>query len=101
MMRGASTLWRERTQSVARELASGGPRQEPGRERLVDTRRDVVRGWNAMAQLLDEQGHQELATVVRRFVERMPPPQSEREWIASELKARVARARENELASSR
>jgi hypothetical protein len=54
-----------------------------------------------MARLLEEQGHRELATVVRRFVERMPPPQSEREWIASELKASVARARENELASSR
>jgi hypothetical protein len=94
MMRGASTLWRERAQSVARELASGGPRPEPGRERLVDTRRDVVRGWNAMAQLLDEQGHRELATVVRRFVERMPPPQSEREWIGRELQARVARARD-------
>ena len=50
---------------VASELASGGPRPEPGRERLVETRRDVVRGWNAMARLLDEQGHRELATVVR------------------------------------
>src|SRR5437016_12993541 len=89
MMRGASTLWRERAQSVARELASGGPRPEPGRERLVNTRRDVGRGWNAMAQLLDEQGHRELATVVRRFVERMPPPRTERQWIADQLEARV------------
>jgi len=31
--------------------------------------------------------------VVRRFVERMPPPQSEREWIGRELQARLARAR--------
>src|SRR5712671_5894706 len=41
MMRGASTFWRERAQSVARELASGGLRPEPGRERLVNTRREV------------------------------------------------------------
>ena len=93
MLRGASTLWRERAHSVARALASGGLRPEPGRERLVATRRDVVRGWNAMAQLLDDQGHRELAMVVRRFVERMPPPQSEREWIGRELQARLARAR--------
>src|SRR5438045_3611574 len=39
MIRGASTLWRERVQSVARELASGGPRQEAGRQGLVVTRR--------------------------------------------------------------
>ena len=101
MMRGVSTLWRDRAQSVARELASGGLRPELGSERLVDTRRDVVRGWNAMAQLLDEQGHQELATVVRRFVERMPPPSTEKQWIAGELKARVARARGNERGPSR
>src|SRR6202048_2465878 len=89
MMRGASTLWRERTQAVARELASGGLRSEPGRERLGDTRRDVVRGWNAMAQLLDEQGHRELATVVRRFVERMPPARTEKEVIAHQIGSRV------------
>ena len=101
MMRGASTLWRERAQSVARELASGGLSPEPGSGRLVETRKDVVRGWNAMAQLLDEQGHRELATIVRRFVERMPPPSTEKQWIAGELTARVVRARENERAPSR
>jgi hypothetical protein len=96
MMRCASTLWRERAQSAARELASGEPRPEPGRERLVGTRRDVVRGWNVMAQLLDDQGHRELATVVRRFVEWMPPPQSEREWIAHQLQVRVRPPRADE-----
>jgi hypothetical protein len=101
MMRGASTLWRERAQSVARELAGGGLSPEPGRGRLVETRRDVILGWNAMAQLLDEQGHRELATVVRRFVDRMPPPQTERQRIAGELLARVARARELERAQNR
>jgi type IV secretory pathway VirD2 relaxase len=100
MLRGDSTLWRERAHSVAQELARGGPSPDPGTGRLGETRREVVRGWNVMAQLLDEQGHGELATVVRRFVERMPPPSTEKQWIASELKARVARARENERAPS-
>jgi type IV secretory pathway VirD2 relaxase len=76
MLRGASTLWRERAHSVARDLASGGLKPEPGRERLLATRRDVIRGWNAMAQVLDAQGQRELAVAVRRFVDRMPPPQT-------------------------
>ena len=96
MMRGASTLWHQRAHSVARELASGGLRPEPGRERLVETRTDVTRGWNAMAELLETQGHRELASVVRRFVDRMPPPQTERQWIGRELQERVVRARELE-----
>jgi len=95
-MRGASILWHQRAHSVARELASGGLRPEPGRERLVETRTDVTRGWNAMAELLKTQGHRELASVVRRFVDRMPPPQTERQWIGRELQERVVRARELE-----
>src|SRR5207237_6459883 len=35
MMRGASTLWRERAHSVARALASGGLRPEPDRKSVV------------------------------------------------------------------
>src|SRR6202521_501363 len=101
ILRGASTFWHERAPSVAREVASGGLSAEPGGARLVETRRDVIRGWNAMAGLLDSQGHRELARVVRRFVERMPPPSTEKQWIARELKARVARVREHERAPSR
>ena len=96
-MRGASILWHQRAHSVARELASGGLRPEPGRERLVETRTDVTRGWNAMAELLKTQAHRELASVVRRFVDRMPPPQTERQVDRGrELQERVVRARELE-----
>jgi len=49
-----------------------------------------------MAELLETQGHRELASVVRRFVDRMPPPQTERQWIGRELQERVMRARELE-----
>jgi hypothetical protein len=72
-----------------------------GRERLVETRTDVTRGWNAMAELLETQGHRELASVVRRFVDRMPPPQTERQWIGRELQERVVRARELERGHGR
>ncbi len=38
----------------------------------------------------------QLASVVRRFVDRMPPPRTERQWIGRELQERVVRARELE-----
>jgi hypothetical protein len=101
MLRGDSTHWRERAHSVARELARGGLAIEPGRQQIVETRREVLRGLNAMADILDGQGQRELAAGVRRFVDRMPPPWTERQGIANQLLASVARAREIERAPSR
>lgn len=86
MLRGDSTLYRERAESVARELANGGLAQELGTERIVETRREVVRGWNAMADLLDGQGRRDLASIIRKFVDRMPAPRTERQWIAAQLR---------------
>jgi hypothetical protein len=101
ILRGASTLYRDRSESISRELSHGALKPGPGGAQLLDTRREVVRGWEAMAQHLDSQGQRELAAQVRGFVERMPPPSTEKQWIAGELKARMAHARENERAPSR
>lgn len=38
-------------------------------------------------------GRAELAAKVRRFAEQMPPPRTEREWIAKGLLERIADAR--------
>jgi hypothetical protein len=81
--RGASTHWRRRAQAVAHELAGGGLSTEPGRARLLETRREVVRGWNEVADNLVLQNQVELAQAVRRFVARMPPPQTEKEFIGA------------------
>src|SRR5437879_11305464 len=43
-LRGASTHYREWAEAVARELTGGEFQAEPGRRRLLATRRDVVRG---------------------------------------------------------
>jgi hypothetical protein len=88
-LRGASTHHRERTEAVARELAGGQVRTEPGKNRLLETRRQVVRGWNEVADSLVIQGHVELALAVRRFVHQMPPPSSEKEWLAGRLLERT------------
>jgi hypothetical protein len=81
-LRGASTHHRDREEAVARELAGGQFKIEFGRDRLLETRREVVRGWNAVADKLVLQGHVELALAVRRFLGRMPPPRTENEQIA-------------------
>ncbi len=84
--RGCSTHWRQRAESVAHELAGGGLRTEPGRARLLETRRDVVRGWNEVADDLVLQHQVELAQAVRKFVARMPQLQTEKQWIAQRLR---------------
>jgi hypothetical protein len=88
-LRGASTHYRRRADLVARELASGGVKPEPGKARLLETRREVVRGWSAVADSLVNQGEGELALTVRRFVDRMPSPSSEKEWLAERLLERT------------
>ncbi len=92
-LRGASTHYRRRAELVARELAGGGVKPEPGKNRMLETRREVVRRWSEVADSLVNQGHAELALTVRRFVDRMPSPSSEKEWLAERLLERRPRAR--------
>ena len=83
--RGCSTHWRQRGETVGRELNAGGLKSEPGRTRLLETRREVVHAWNEVADDLVLQNQVELAQAVRRFVTRMPPPQTEKEFIRARL----------------
>jgi hypothetical protein len=83
--RGASSHWRLRLQAVGRELAAGGLKPEPAKAQLLATRRDVVRGWNEIADDLVLQNQAELAQAVRRFVAQMPQPRTEKETIAAAL----------------
>jgi hypothetical protein len=85
IQRGESMHLRERAGSVAHELARGGLSQERGSERMRATRHEVVRGWEAVAENLEWMGRRELAHLVRRFVDRMPLPMTERQWIGEQL----------------
>ena len=87
--RRESTYWRERAESVARELRNGNIRAEPGKANLLQTRRDVEHGWRAASQILEREGQPALAAEVNRFVERMPPPRTEKEEIAKKLRELV------------
>lgn len=84
-LRGLSSHWRQRAEAVVRELASGQAKVESGRARLLETRRDIVRGWGEIADILVLQGEVKLAQAVRHFVRRLPPARTERERIREEL----------------
>jgi len=96
-LRGASTLQLAKEEAVARELASGQLKTEPGKDRLLETRRQVVLGWSAVAYTLVKQGQPELALAVRRFVNRMPAPRTEKEQIAEKWRELVRERAEREM----
>jgi hypothetical protein len=89
-----STHMRKKLRMVASELMRGRLRVEPGKSKLVETRRVVEGGWRAISDLLVSGGQGMLAKDVERFVEQMPAPRTEKEEIASEL---LARARESRM----
>jgi len=101
MLRGDSTHMRARADGVARELANGGLRPEPGKELLLETRRAVVDGWRGLADLLEKDGNSQLAAMVRQFAKALPQPLTEKERIAREIGARLVAQRQREQALTR
>jgi len=83
--RGDSTHIRDRVDAVARELFKGDRKFEPGKGRLLNTRKEVECGWRATGELLDRQGQSALAAQVRQFIDRMAPPITERERLAAQV----------------
>ena len=90
-LRGSSTHSSARSETVASELLKGGLRVEPGKSKLMETRREVERGWRAASDMLIAQGEPELAAHVRRFVAQMVPPTTEQECLAADLEVRLRR----------
>jgi hypothetical protein len=84
-LRGDSTYVRAQAESIAAEIRKGNARTEPGKRTLIETRRTVEAGWLSVAHLLARSGHRDLADGVRRFVERMPSPMTDREIAAAHL----------------
>lgn len=97
MRAGRSTHMRARAESVAAVLHSGDTRVEPGKDRILDTRRDVIRHWLGVREALRAEGKEGLADEVERFVAGMPPPRTEREWMALALTERMGDLRRQPL----
>jgi hypothetical protein len=100
MSRGESTHFRKRVEAVRGELVKGKLQVESGKATLIGTRQEVLRGWQAASDELTRQGHPAIAAQVRRYVEQMPRPLTEKEFIAMILleQAREPKTREIEMA---
>lgn len=99
-LRGESTHMRERAEAVARTPSEGAGLQiEPGKARLIETRNQVRRAWWTVSEILLRDRQPDLAAQVRRFADQMPPPMTEREWLAGKLidQIRPPRAREGPI----
>lgn len=90
--RGESTHMAKRVHDVVGELKAGKLDQS-GAARLQQTRREIVRGWYAVRDVLAAEGKHQLADQVSRFVSQMPPPRSDKQWLAADLVERVRESR--------
>ncbi len=61
---------------------------EPGKAQLVATRREVEQGWYAVHDVLEREGHSDVARDIRRFLAQMHPPRTEREQITLDVLAK-------------
>jgi hypothetical protein len=95
--RGESRYTRARAEAVTRELFKGDLRIEQDNSRLLETRKEVQRGWFAVSDILMAEGRKELAKEVWRFAAEMPPPKTERELIAENLRGRLHDARTRDI----
>jgi hypothetical protein len=97
MRRGDSSHMRKRVRAAAVEAGMGTGQGESGKSKLIATRLEVMRGWRALAGLLVQDGHAELARHVSRFVPQMPPPLTENEQLAQRVleHSRLQRVKEN------
>ena len=90
--RGESRHTSTRAEAVAAELLNGKLRVEAGKAKLLETRREVERGWWAVSDILVGEGRPELATQVRGFSAQMPAPRTDRESIADALQRHTRQA---------
>lgn len=83
--RESRRMW-ARAEDARRDLLGGSPRAEPGKNTLLEIRKEVERGWREVSDMLAAQGHRGLAAEVVRFLDRMGPPRTDREVIADALR---------------
>ena len=83
--RGESRHTHARAEAVAAELLKGNLRVEAGKAKLLETRREVERGWWAVSDFILQGGHPELAQQIIRFTAQLPPPRTDREQVAGRL----------------
>ena len=87
-----------------RRIAEGGPdgdlKPEPGKTKLLETRSEVVAGWQGVADALLAAGRGALAEKIWRFIDGMHRPLTTDEQLVSKLEERT-RTRERERQEER
>jgi hypothetical protein len=86
--RGRSRYLRERLRRIEREMRAGGLQPDPGKPKLVETRRAVVAGYHGAAEALLQAGRGDLAQRIWGFIGGMSPPQTTDEQLAAALARR-------------
>jgi hypothetical protein len=90
-MRRNSTFVEKLAREIGNEIKVGKLKPEAGKSSIMTSRQAVVREWEQTARQLDAQGERTLATDVRAFVKDMPPPRTEREWVAAGIITEIVR----------
>ena len=92
---------RRKVEGVAEELLRGRLAPEPGKAKLIATRKRVLADWTATAALLRAQGRESLARDVENYVSQMPAVATDKERIAKGLLAQLATQRSREPSAER
>jgi len=98
-LRGDSSYVRAQAEAVASELLKGDIHIDRGKRTLVETRKQIMRGWAQVATALKKDGEFMLADKVRSFAAGFSPPRTDREFVARELisKLRAVRTSNREM----
>jgi hypothetical protein len=94
--RGESRRTHEQAEAAADGLLRGSLGLDTGKSKLLETRREVERGWWAVSDILVAEGRPELAAQVRRFSAQMPPPWTDQELIAEVLRRHTREVRKRD-----
>jgi len=88
MQRNDSIRERKEALELAKRSASASAlrRHRDGKAKLEETRSEVVAGWYAVAQQLQEEREYGLADEVRFFAARMVPPVTDQEQLAEKIR---------------
>ncbi|PWT85901.1 MAG: relaxase [Acidobacteria bacterium] len=83
--RGESYALREKLDDVVHGLTRTNPIADPARGKLLETRKAIIQGWNAVAERLEAQGEIVLGGDVRYFAMHLPPVLTDRERLTEEF----------------
>lgn len=83
--RGESYALRERLDDIVHGLSKTNPAPDPGRAELLETRKAIIQGWNAVADKLEAQGEIVLGGNVRYFAMHLPPVVTDRERLTEQF----------------